>query len=76
MTRDIKDGGAVFPCFEMDPRGLVKIGGGLSKRDYFAAQALAGLIPLEGDFENRSPRGTAKEAYEYADAMLKARGGE
>ena len=45
----------------------------ISKRDYFAAQALTGLLshglPMEGDgggFER-----AAKAAFEYADAMTK-----
>ena len=42
---------------------------GMTLRDYFAGQALAGLA-FNGDYhaENR-----AREAYEYADAMLKER---
>ena len=37
-------------------------------RDYFAGQALVGLIP-----EYESVRGTAVDAYRIADAMLEAR---
>ena len=43
--------------------------GGLSRRDYFAAKALAGLC-ANG---NTSPLYVAKLAYELADAMLKMR---
>lgn len=46
---------------------------GMSPRDYFAAAAMAALIPLETEYENRSCSGTSREAYEYADAMLAAR---
>jgi len=41
-------------------------------RDY-AAAAMSGLIPLDTEYENRSPSGTAREASEYADAMLAER---
>jgi hypothetical protein len=43
---------------------------GITIRDYFAAKALVGLI------HRRFPLDAAQEAYEYADAMLKARQGE
>ena len=44
--------------------------GGMSLRDYFAAKAMAALLLGDGTthFDSR-----AKEAYEVADAMLKAR---
>ena len=40
----------------------------MTLRDYFAGQALVGLIP-----EYESVRGTAVDAYRIADAMLEAR---
>ena len=40
----------------------------ITLRDYFAGQALVGLIP-----EYESVRGTAVDAYRIADAMLEAR---
>jgi hypothetical protein len=46
---------------------------GMSLRDYFAAKALPALIEQNGLGECYSPAYSAKEAYEYADAMLKAR---
>lgn len=55
-----------------------KTTGGMSLRDYFAAQALAGMFAYyngpSGDFHtNSSAEKNAEYAYEQADAMLKAR---
>lgn len=44
---------------------------GLTLRDYFAGQALAG-IQARFDY---TPKYAAEQAYSLADAMLKARGG-
>lgn len=43
---------------------------GMSLRDYFAGQALAGLVTLDADC---GPKGYAHDAYQIADAMLAAR---
>lgn len=63
MTDEIKDGGPAYPV----PTG-VKERTGMSLRDWFAGQALVGL----GD--EYSVAAAAKIAYQYADAMLAARG--
>jgi len=42
----------------------------IALRDWFAGQALAGMIPDHGDVDRES---MARHAYLYADAMLKAR---
>ena len=42
---------------------------GMTLRDYFAAKALVALAT----YEEYHPERAAKYAYEYADAMLKAR---
>ena len=42
----------------------------MTLRDYFAGQALAGIV-ARGAWDPRSD--AAESAYEYADAMLKAR---
>jgi hypothetical protein len=43
----------------------------MSIRDWFAGQALAGL--LASDPHDFNEHGLAHDAYKYADAMLKAR---
>ena len=78
------DGGPAFPveCYFNDdgtPRIGVQTGNatgmatGLSVRDYFAAKAMAVLVPLPGLVE-WDKGDIAREAYYYADAMLAARG--
>lgn len=49
---------------------------GMTLRDYFAAKALQGFIASEqpGDEEFLTIDMYARDAYKYADAMLKARG--
>ena len=46
---------------------------GMTMRDYFAAKAMAVLVPLPGLVE-WDKGDIAREAYYYADAMLAARG--
>lgn len=76
------DGGAAFPCDIEEPYGgasgatrLVRHDG-MSLRDYFAGQALQGIVtgfyhPRYHDGENGAK--TARHAYELADAMLAER---
>jgi len=45
---------------------------GMSLRDYFAGQALMGLI-VHNNYGSVSDANIAKGAYSYADAMLEAR---
>lgn len=75
------DGGPAFPM----PGYLDEEGSrvwGISKRDWFAAQALNGILAHpdygrdgeEGDFlHSEGPRRAAQWAYSLADAMLEAR---
>lgn len=71
-TTNRDDGGAAFP--ESNSGGWAVIGG-MSLRDYFAAQALTGLM---GDSGLR-PKSEdeflhmAKRLYQVADAMLRER---
>lgn len=46
---------------------------GMSLRDYFAGQALMGLAPASVGAQSWPPWKVAEDAYEFADAMLKAR---
>lgn len=64
------DGGPAFPS--SGPADAV-VCWGMSLRDYFAGQALIGLISCP-DITLGHAGDYASRAYEYADAMLKARG--
>lgn len=69
MTMDTS--GPAFPCdlVAYDPEVQIEYEG-MSLRDYFAAKAMqADLAGYEGAMWDR----VAKQAYEMADAMLKAR---
>lgn len=46
---------------------------GMSLRDYFAAQALNGLLSSLNFITNCGPKNIAALAYSYADAMLEQR---
>jgi hypothetical protein len=63
-------GGPAFPSTH--PHGQDE---GMTLRDYFAAKAMQGIIASEqpGDEEFVTPEMYARDAYQYADAMLKAR---
>ena len=56
-----------FPAQFWDERAT-----GMTLRDYFAAKAMEGMY-AKGSFPTGIMLDTAKEAYEMADAMLKAR---
>lgn len=73
----IDDGGHAFPqSIAISPSGVVcrssYDGEGMSLRDYFAGQALAGMI----GHTNAENDVLAKTSFEVADAMLKARRGK
>ena len=71
-----KDGGPAFPSTYRDAVGTAYehqvVLTGMSLRDYFAGQALVGT--LAGRSVLWPCDAAAREAYELADAMLKARG--
>lgn len=75
MDKHINDGGPAFPaCNEAILNGTT----GMTQRDWFAGQALAGIIGgylANPDLGGIGPNDHAREAYELADAMLAARGG-
>jgi len=92
-----KDGGTAFPLvFTMNagskrPDGSVvaapeqHLHGGMSLRDWFAGQALTGMmanhtrfcaIVTPADTQENGDRKVAEQAYRHADAMLAAREGE
>lgn len=64
----IKNGGAAFACAAENGHQE-----GMSLRDYFAGQALAGLLSRQVVQGDVTAYVAAVWSYEYADAMLKAR---
>ena len=80
-------GGAAFPTSNYQKIVPISTGysEGMTLRDYFAAKAMQGMTANKGWFGGNNPLGKswssveamaddyAKEAYSFADAMLKAR---
>lgn len=78
MTREIEDGGPAFPNTwdETNEYGVIFpfVERGMSLRDYFAGQALAGTLAgakTFGPFKDADD--IALRSYRMADAMLAAR---
>jgi hypothetical protein len=77
MSVPINDGGPAFPCvYYSEPIGSIgpqlTIKGGMTIRDYFAAAALKGQAHrFAHPHEYREL--LARDCYDIADAMLKAR---
>lgn len=68
------DGGPAFPVadvYNKDGDGITEGSPGMTLRDWFAGQALTGL--LSDPSRAGKPQAFAAEAYQMADAMLKAR---
>ena len=76
MSDSIKDGGPAFPVPDSHyPNGQVQYGSnGMPLRDWFAGQALVGLLSL--DSPDASIVNVAYTSYRFADAMLEARNEE
>lgn len=78
MTTERKDGGPAYPVIRVcDKSGVGTSAGtpGMTLRDYFAGQALAGLL-THGTREQNGERllaNTARAAYAFADAMIAER---
>jgi hypothetical protein len=70
MSAPIYDGGPAFP-FINEHTHPTTINHGMTLRDYFAGQALAGI--LAGNYTSNSLNWVPGEAYWLADAMLAAR---
>ena len=76
---DICDGGPAFPqpCGSNgypanSPYGIA--GGGMSLREYYAGQALSGLMANENNRAAYDPESCASECIKYADALIKELG--
>ena len=76
---EIKTGGPAFPVVQYKQPGgtgvsVMTIVGGMTLRDYFAAKAMQSLLARStyGTIED-DPRDLSSVAYDYADAMIKAR---
>ena len=72
VSAPINDGGSAFPSPpSQHSNGFYSTGDGMTLRDYFAAAALKGMLTDP----NRKGlcQDYANDAYECADAMLKAR---
>ncbi len=75
MSTQINDGGPAFPvapgCVMPDNTRTIFGGSGMSLRDWFAGQALAGILatmPTQYDIKDN-----VEDAYAYADALLAER---
>lgn len=76
MTGGVEDGGPAFPSvlYKQEPAENTAYDG-MSLRDWFAGQALAGLIAHEGLGAQSHCESLATGAFAVADAMLRARVG-
>jgi hypothetical protein len=68
-------GGPAFPrpASEAHQHGMIQAQEGMSLRDYFAAKALPPMLHANAGKWAGNYDAYAKMAYEFADAMLKAR---
>lgn len=71
-------GGFFHPVELPTPEGGTYIAGGLTLRDWFAGQALSGMIAATGREDRREEvdeitKSKVRSAYRYADAMLAER---
>lgn len=69
-VKKIEDGGPAFPHMAADGHPDYRLG--LTVRDWFAGQALVGMMQAMRPYSNDYER-SARDAYTQADAMLAAR---
>ena len=65
-------GGPAFPQSSVEQLASKFNVQGMTLRDYFAAKAMQGIISTNTSFLH-NPEQLAKKAFEFADAMLKAK---
>ena len=81
MSDKKDDGGPAFPVIhEVPPQPgqekAISVNSGITMRDYFAAKAVQSLMSHEiyrTENDETFAQAHARQAYEYADAMLAAR---
>jgi len=67
-------GGPAFPCdLTMYDQEVVDTMQGMTLRDYFAAKAMQSILAREHGRATTTLEFVGNYAYQYADAMLKAR---
>lgn len=71
MSAPINDGGPAFPLINEHTHPTT-INNGMTLRDYFAGQALAGIL-VSRKFTEASTKDIVENAFWYADAMLDER---
>jgi hypothetical protein len=69
---DMKDGGPAFPS-KINTNYEINFFPGMTLRDWFAGQAIAGLLACGYAHDENTSAFTAAASYQIADAMLKAR---
>ena len=70
---DTNTGGPAFPASYYTDDGQWAKRDGMTLRDYFAAKVVQGIVSHDPTFSQEFVYLAAKDAYVYADAMLKAR---
>ena len=70
---DTNTGGPAFPASYYTDDGQWAKRDGMTLRDYFAAKVVQGIVSHDPTFSQKFVYLAAKDAYVYADAMLKAR---
>lgn len=72
MTDKRDDGGPAFPQYSTDPWGKHLVTGGATLRDWFAGQALMGMVADSKGLAITVDQ-FASQSYKLADAMLAER---
>lgn len=66
----MNDGGPAFPTDHYRQDGESICWSGMTLREWYAGQALAGLLGARKDIGWGLPHDIAKRAFEFADAMI------